>query len=92
MSIALSTATWVFIVVPLLVVWVIGLTDILRRDLPRGTKAAWILIVVVLPVVGTLVYFVLRKPTDKEIRQAQQASAESARAGVEPVSRRLPGE
>lgn len=76
---------------PLLVVWAIGLIDIFRRDLPRGTKAAWVLIVVLLPVVGTVTYFLLRKPTEKEIRQAQQAPAE--RGGDSAVVRpRLPGE
>ncbi len=70
MYIATSAAVWVFILVPLLVIWAVGLIDIFRRDLPRGTKAAWILIVVLLPVVGTVAYFLLRKPTEKEIQEA----------------------
>jgi hypothetical protein len=53
--------------------WAVGLIDIFRRDPARGTKAAWVLIVVLLPVVGTITYFLLRKPTEKETRQAQQA-------------------
>ena len=72
---AASTAVWVFILVPVIVAWVAGLVDILRRDLPRATKAAWVLIVVLLPIVGTVAYFLMRKPTDKEVRQAQQAAA-----------------
>jgi hypothetical protein len=75
MYVAASAAAWVFILLPLLVIWAVGLVDIFRRDLPRGTKAAWVLIVVLLPVVGTITYFVLRKPSEKEIRQAQQAAA-----------------
>ena len=75
MYLAASTAVWVFILVPVLVIWAVGLIDIFRRDLPRGTKAAWILIVVLLPIVGTITYFLLRKPTEEEIRQAQQAAA-----------------
>ncbi|HEX6582327.1 MAG TPA: PLD nuclease N-terminal domain-containing protein [Thermoleophilaceae bacterium] len=75
MYLAVSTAVWIFILVPVLVIWAVGLIDIFRRDLPRGTKAAWVLIVVLLPIVGTITYFVLRKPTEKEIRQAQQAAA-----------------
>ena len=69
----MSTFTWVFIGIPLLVVWVIGIVDIARRDMPRGAKAGWIVIVLLLPFVGTLAYFVLRKPTSEEIRQTQQA-------------------
>jgi hypothetical protein len=70
MYVAASTAVWVFILLPILVIWAVGLIDIFRRELPGGTKAAWILIVVVLPVVGTVAYFLLRKPTEKEIQEA----------------------
>jgi hypothetical protein len=89
---AISTAVWVFILIPLLVVWAIGLFDIFRRDLPRGTKAAWVLIVVVLPLLGTLLYFLLRKPTEKEIEQAQEAAAEARGDWPKGVRRRMPGE
>jgi Phospholipase_D-nuclease N-terminal len=88
---AVSTAVWVFILVPLLVVWALGLVDIIRRDLPRGATAAWILIVVLLPFVGTLAYFLLRKPTEKEIEQAQQAAQDSP-GGPLGVRQRLPDE
>jgi hypothetical protein len=87
--VAASTAVWVFILVPLLVIWAIALYDIFRRDLPAGTKAAWVLIVLFLPVVGTITYFLLRKPTEKELRQAQQAAGNGDSIGVR---RRLPGE
>ena len=75
MYLAASTAVWVFILVPVIVIWAVGLVDIFRRDLPRGTKAAWVLIVVLLPIIGTITYFLLRKPTEKEIEQARQAAA-----------------
>jgi len=91
MVIAFTPLTWTFIILPLLVVWALGLVDIFRRDMPGGTKAAWALIVVVLPLVGTLVYFLMRKPTEKEIRQSQLAAADSARGGVDRVSRHPPG-
>ena len=67
-TLAASTVTWLFIVLALLVVWGIGVYDIVRRPLSRQTKAAWILIVVLLPLVGTLTYFLLRKPTADEGR------------------------
>jgi hypothetical protein len=74
---AFSTATWVFILIPLLIVWVLGIADIVRRDnLDRSRKAGWILIVVLLPVIGTIVYFAMRKPSEKEIEEVQAASRE----------------
>jgi hypothetical protein len=87
--IAATTATWVFILIPLIVVWLLGIVDIVRRDFGRATKAAWILIVVLLPVLGTILYFVLRKPTDEEIAQAQ-AAAQDLKGDWPGVNRRLP--
>jgi hypothetical protein len=40
------------------------------------STAAWVFIVVLLPLIGTLAYFLLRKPTEEEIRQSQAATAE----------------
>ena len=82
---------WVFILLPLLVIWAVGLVDIFRRDLPRGTTAAWVLIVLLRPVIGTVTYFLLRKPTEKEIRQARDAAAANGGDSI-GVRRRLPGE
>ena len=85
---AASGFVWVFILVPLLVVWVIGVVDIVRRPLSRSATAAWIVIVLVLPFVGTLVYFLLRKPTQQEIELRQAAAADArqpdARADAGP--------
>ncbi|HEU0024839.1 MAG TPA: PLDc N-terminal domain-containing protein [Thermoleophilaceae bacterium] len=72
---AASTAVWVFILVPLAIVWALGVVDILRRDLSGRATAAWLLIVLLLPLVGTLIYFIQRKPTGEEIRLAQRAGA-----------------
>ena len=74
---AVSTATWVFILIPLLIVWGVSIADIVRRqNLDRSAKAGWILIVVLLPVIGTIVYWVMRKPSEKEIEEAQAAAQE----------------
>ncbi len=41
--------------------WVVGILDVSRRaDLDRTHRAAWILIIVLLPLVGTGLYFVMR--------------------------------
>jgi hypothetical protein len=38
---AASTFVWVFILIPLLVVWAIGVVDIVRRSMSGKAKAAW---------------------------------------------------
>jgi hypothetical protein len=77
--IAMSTAALVFIGIPLAIAWVVGLVDIFRHPMPTGQRIFWILIVIVLPIIGTLAYFTLRKPTDQEVRAAQAAAAERRR-------------
>jgi len=78
---AVSTFVWVFILVPLLVVWAIGLVDIVRRPLSGKAKAAWIALVLVFPFVGTLAYFLFRKPTQEEVRRSRAAAVDSHQAG-----------
>jgi hypothetical protein len=55
------TALWVVASVVLVVVWVFTLADILRRGLDRRQLLAWILIVILLPFLGALLYWVLRR-------------------------------
>jgi hypothetical protein len=77
--IAMSTAAWIFIGIPLVIAWVIGLVDIFRHPMPTGQRVLWIAIVIVLPVIGTIAYFTLRKPTEEEVRAAQAAAARGRR-------------
>lgn len=71
-----SGLAWLFVGLPLLIVCVLGLVDLLRGPLPGPTKALWVLLIVLLPVVGTLLYFTFRKPSAEEVRRGQAAAAE----------------
>jgi uncharacterized membrane protein YoaK (UPF0700 family) len=47
------------------VAWIVAVVDMIRRraELSRVQLVAWILIVIILPVLGTILYFVIgRKP------------------------------
>jgi len=51
------------IFIPLVMIWAFAIIDIFRRDDLGGVaKAVWLVVVVVLPFVGTLVYLVARRP------------------------------
>ena len=89
---AATTFTWIFVLLPLLIIWAIGLYDIFRRKISRQAKAAWALIVVLLPVIGTLAYFLLRKPSEEEIRLAVEARGDGVDDWRGRAKRRLPGE
>jgi hypothetical protein len=56
---------WTLLAVVAIVAWAVALVDIVRRgdQFARGQLAAWVLIVVLLPVVGTVLYFTVgRRP------------------------------
>ena len=61
------TAFWiVFIYIPLVAMWIFGLTDVFRRpDLTGLAKVLWVLAIIWLPIIGLVVYFVVR-PDDVE--------------------------
>jgi hypothetical protein len=49
------------------ILWVVGVVDIVRRDdFDTRQRTAWILVVVLLPIIGTLYYFLRRPTTDAE--------------------------
>jgi hypothetical protein len=56
-------------VILFLVLWVRAVIDVVRRgDLTIGVKAAWAIVMLILPFIGLLVYTMLR-PSDGQIAQ-----------------------
>jgi hypothetical protein len=50
-----------FVWIPLAMMWAFSIFDIFRRrDLPGWEKALWLVLIVVLPLVGTLIYLIFR--------------------------------
>ena len=43
-----------------LILWIVALVDIIRRrhDRSTGTTAAWIIIVLIFPIIGMIAYFI----------------------------------
>jgi hypothetical protein len=56
------TIIWATIGIALVIVWVISVVDIIRRHLGAKQTSAWLLIVVLLPFVGAVAYWVMREP------------------------------
>ena len=57
------------VVVLFLVLWVRAVIDVFRRrDLSGSAKAAWAIIMLILPFLGLLIYTLLR-PADSQIAQ-----------------------
>lgn len=82
MSVFLDVVGGIF-AIALLVIWVITIMDVFHRRLGAGKTAAWLLMVILLPFVGSVVYWVLRKPPADEVQRQyddERALRESARA------------
>lgn len=56
-----------FVFIPLLIAWVYTAIDIFQRPDESGlTKFLWLLLILFLPLLGMLIYFIVR-PSDAEI-------------------------
>ena len=76
---------WGVISVVLLIVWALSIYDIVRRHLGGKRTVAWILIVVVLPVIGSILYWAMRKPEPGDA----QHNYEADRSRREEAQRRV---
>jgi hypothetical protein len=52
-----------------LVIWAITIWDIFRSRLGAAKTAAWLLIVILLPLVGSAVYWIRRKPQAGDVQR-----------------------
>lgn len=72
----------ILIWVPLLMLWFFTLTDLARRgDLSSAAKGWWAVLVVLLPIIGMIIYFVLR-PHDPETQPSAATQYQKAREDV----------
>jgi cbb3-type cytochrome oxidase subunit 3 len=62
--------------VVLLIVWVLTLVDIFRRPLSTKQTVAWVLIVLIVPFIGAIVYWAMRKPEAGEAEYFAEADAQ----------------
>jgi di/tricarboxylate transporter len=62
---------WLLLIfIPLLLIWTFAIVDIFQReDLHGWLKAVWVLVVLILPFVGTFIYLIFR-PRDTVPDQA----------------------
>jgi Phospholipase_D-nuclease N-terminal len=62
---------WTLLVIVWVMIWALVLVDVVRRhDLSRGAKAAWAILALVVPVIGVLIYLIIRPPEAKQPRFA----------------------
>jgi Phospholipase_D-nuclease N-terminal len=79
---------WTLIAICVAIIWVITLIDLFRRHLGAGPTAAWLAIVILLPFVGALAYWIMRKPSSDEVEH--YAEVERELHGQDPRGRTAP--
>jgi len=63
------------IAIPLILIWILTLVDIVRRqDLRGGSKALWIAATFIVPLIGPIVYIIVR-PSATSAREQEAAIA-----------------
>jgi hypothetical protein len=70
---------WIILFCVVALVWVLTIADIIRGRYSGWTTAGWIALIVVLPIVGSVIYWFARKPTRAEAEQQYLAEADMRR-------------
>jgi uncharacterized membrane protein YhaH (DUF805 family) len=67
---------WIIVFCLVALVWVLSVVDIVRRRYSGWTTAGWLALIVVLPIVGSIIYWFARQPTPAETEQQYLAEAD----------------
>jgi len=67
---------WLITIPFVIVLTVLTIVDICRRKHGGWTITGWIALVICFPVIGSLVYWATRKPSDRDVEQAYLAEAD----------------
>jgi hypothetical protein len=67
---------WSVIAIAVVIIWVLTIVDIFRRHLGAKKTAGWLLIVVLLPFVGAIVYWAMRGPDRGDAERVAATEAE----------------
>jgi len=72
---AFSGAQWILLavfVIPVLILWGYAVVSLVARpDLGIGAKLLWLLVIILLPLIGSILYFMLRPAPQEQHRRAQ---------------------
>ena len=75
----MMTFIWIVSACVLVVVWVLTIVDIFRRHYSTWTTVGWLALIILIPFIGAIIYWLVRKPTADELEQAYRAEADYRR-------------
>jgi uncharacterized PurR-regulated membrane protein YhhQ (DUF165 family) len=73
---------WIIVFCIVALVWVFSVVDIVRQHYPGRTTVAWIALVLILPIVGSIIYWFVRKPGGDDAEQQYLAEADRRRSAA----------
>jgi hypothetical protein len=76
----IRTLLIIMIATPLILLCAVAVFDVIRRRQSGWGVVGWLIVILVLPIVGPLVYFGMRKPSDDEVDRAYLGEREMQRA------------
>ena len=74
---------WIILLCLLVVAWVLTIADMIRQRHSGWTLAGWLALVILLPFVGSVIYWAMRKPTPKDAEGRYLADADVRRGRSE---------
>ena len=66
---------WFILAFAVLVIWIITILDVFKRHYPTWTTVGWIALVIVLPFIGSLIYWATRKESAEDVESYVAADA-----------------
>jgi hypothetical protein len=76
------TVFWIIGVSALAVIWAITIVDLFRHHHSGSATIGWLALIVLLPLVGALIYWGVRKPSRDEVEQQYLGEAELRRSAA----------
>jgi hypothetical protein len=67
------------IIIPCLILWVAAVVDVIRQGGSGLRIAAMLVLILILPLIGPLLYFIFRKPPPVDVEAAAAAQADLRR-------------
>lgn len=77
------TFLWIVSACVLAAVWVLTVVDIVRHRYSTGATISWLALILLLPFLGAIIYWLIRKPTAEEVEAAYLAESDFRR-GASP--------
>ena len=70
------TLLWITVTVLAVIVAILSLVDIIRSRYSTGATIGWAVLVIVLPLIGSIIYWSLRKPSQRDLEQQYAAQSD----------------